>query len=493
MVKKTDVCLISEGSYPYIRGGVADWIEKIIQSMPEFDFSLFFIGSTRRQNQKIKYDFPENLKEYKEIFIFDEFKHSDSFFNNNLIKRIDKIICQIIENGKADEKDLSYLIRCFIKNRKCIKSLIVDRRFFRLIEKYAERFAPEKSFIDLYWNLVFILEALLSLIYGAIDIPKARIYHSVSTGYAGMAGVIAKIMNKSDLMLTEHGIYTRERKIDINQTNWIYQDKIKSVFDIKDAMFFKRLWVSFFSVLSRVIYDSSDGIYSITNYNSIIQRQEGASEEKLEVIPNGIDIEPFKECRRERTKIKKVALIGRVVQVKDIMTFIKAAFIVGSYYKDIEFEVLGPYEEDTEYFEICDRFNNTLGFQDRLKFLGRVDLKSNLKEIDLVVLTSISEGLPLVILEAFAAGIPVVSTNIGGCPELIHGNPLWKEDIAIGDAGVICRVMDVNGIAKAIENLIHDNLIYIKYSKAAIKRVEKFYSLKTVSDQYKGEYQKWLV
>lgn len=44
------------------------------------------------------------------------------------------------------------------------------------------------------------------------DIPEADIYHSVSTGYAGLIGALGKYYHKnSKFILTEHGIYTRER------------------------------------------------------------------------------------------------------------------------------------------------------------------------------------------------------------------------------------------------------------------------------------------
>ena len=39
-----DVCLLLEGTYPFVRGGVSSWVHQIISSLPEFKFSILFLG-----------------------------------------------------------------------------------------------------------------------------------------------------------------------------------------------------------------------------------------------------------------------------------------------------------------------------------------------------------------------------------------------------------------------------------------------------------------
>ena len=34
------ICLVAEGSYPYVSGGVSGWIQLLVESMPEHDFLL---------------------------------------------------------------------------------------------------------------------------------------------------------------------------------------------------------------------------------------------------------------------------------------------------------------------------------------------------------------------------------------------------------------------------------------------------------------------
>ena len=40
-----DITLLLEGTYPFVRGGVSGWVHQIIEGLPQFKFSLIFLGS----------------------------------------------------------------------------------------------------------------------------------------------------------------------------------------------------------------------------------------------------------------------------------------------------------------------------------------------------------------------------------------------------------------------------------------------------------------
>ena len=56
--KIADVCLLLEGTYPYVQGGVSSWVHQIVTELPEVTFALFFMGSTRAQAVKQRYTPP---------------------------------------------------------------------------------------------------------------------------------------------------------------------------------------------------------------------------------------------------------------------------------------------------------------------------------------------------------------------------------------------------------------------------------------------------
>src|SRR3990172_11900440 len=76
MKTKTDVCLILEGTYPYVAGGVSSWVHQLITGLPEFTFSLAVILPEKGKWQP-KYDLPENVKEIKHIYLHDSELPSD--------------------------------------------------------------------------------------------------------------------------------------------------------------------------------------------------------------------------------------------------------------------------------------------------------------------------------------------------------------------------------------------------------------------------------
>ena len=43
---KSDVCLILEGTYPYVAGGVSHWVAQILDHMPHLRFSMLYIGAS---------------------------------------------------------------------------------------------------------------------------------------------------------------------------------------------------------------------------------------------------------------------------------------------------------------------------------------------------------------------------------------------------------------------------------------------------------------
>ena len=62
------ICLVLEGSYPYVHGGVSTWMHAYIQAMPQQEFSLWVIGAKAQDRGKFVYELPPNVKEVEEVF-----------------------------------------------------------------------------------------------------------------------------------------------------------------------------------------------------------------------------------------------------------------------------------------------------------------------------------------------------------------------------------------------------------------------------------------
>jgi len=236
--------------------------------------------------------------------------------------------------------------------------------------------------------------------------PEADLYHPVSTGYAGLAALAAKIRTGKPFILTEHGLYHKEREMEIRKTTFVrgYQ---------------RDMWIGIYDNLSRLSYRYADLIIALFEQNRRLQIELGAPEEKTRVIPNGIDVPFYSQVSRQKREGFHVGLVGRVVPIKDIKTFISMAKIVSEALPEAVFHCIGPTDEDTGYFEDCQILVDSLKLTDRFHFAGRQDVREYYSFLDVLLLTSVREAQPLVILEAYCAGVPVVATRVGNVAELL--------------------------------------------------------------------------
>ena len=58
--EKMRLCLIAEGCYPYVAGGVSSWIQMLIKGLPEYEFIIYAIGAQKSQKGEYKYQIPDN-------------------------------------------------------------------------------------------------------------------------------------------------------------------------------------------------------------------------------------------------------------------------------------------------------------------------------------------------------------------------------------------------------------------------------------------------
>ncbi len=332
------------------------------------------------------------------------------------------------------------------------------------------------------------MHAPLWTIQAAIEkAPGCRLLHSPSTGYAGYLAALISRSAGTPLIVSEHGIYTKERRIDLMLARWISDDQV-FLKKGNQINYLRQLWIRFFEFVGRMGYQQARHVTNL--YAGAMEQQilDGADPLKLLTIPNGICVENFLASRSSYAGRKNaVALVGRVVPIKDIKTFIRAAKILSAWAECPEFWIVGPTEEDEKYYEECLLLVRHLGLENRVRFTGYQSVESVLAQVRLTVLSSISEGLPLSVLESFAAGVPVVATDVGACRELLYGQ---KDGNADGTAaGKIVSIADPEALAEGIRTVVSDQKLWEKLSMNAIDRVEKNYQEKTMVANYRQLYQ----
>ena len=257
-------------------------------------------------------------------------------------------------------------------------------------------------------------------------------------------------------IITEHGIYLQEREMELLKSNWL------------DDPYLKDMWIDSFSAICRWQYKFCDRIITLFEGNRDLEVAYGASRDRILVIPNGIDIARFREARKSRCdgSEKRIGFVGRVTRVKDVKTFIQAmAVIIKSCPKAMGL-IIGPMDEEPDYYKECLELIKLLDIKENIVFTGRANVLDYYKVIDILLLTSIKEAMPLVVMEAMACGIPVISTDVGACRELLYGN-----NDGFGEAGIVRRIMDSEGIANAALTILNNRDIANRYGQNGIKTV----------------------
>ncbi|MBX7148611.1 GT4 family glycosyltransferase PelF [bacterium] len=481
-----DVCLLLEGTYPYVAGGVSTWVHQLVSHMRDIRFGIVYISPHADPTRTFKYHLPDNIIYIKEVDLHD-YRLEDEKIRKPQKHDFDTI--ELFYRGilKNNFDIWDDFLRLFQGQNKCftIPSFFKSKGVWDLLHKLYYELKIDVSFIDFFWTWRGTHLPLLQIL--TTEVPQSKIYHAVSTGYAGLLGAVAKSMSGGKYYLTEHGIYTHERILEITQANWIYDEESDLVRATSRISFFKEWWITLFKILSRMSYFASDKIFTLYEGNRLKQIFEGAAPEKVMVIPNGIRMTDYMKILPTPSTHPRIGLIGRVVGIKDIKTFIEAAKIVLASKPDAEFFIVGPLEEEEDYVNECKSLVDILGLNNKIQFTGRMNMADILGKLDLVVLTSVSEAQPYVVLEANAVGIPVVSTNVGACAEMLYG--VYPEDVALGPSGVVTGVANPAQTAKAMVDLLAEPETYKKMGEAGKQRVARYYDQDDLLSRYLNVYE----
>ena len=492
-----DIALLLEGTYPYVRGGVSSWVHQIISALPEIRFAVVFIGSEPSMYGPAQYQFPANVTHVETHYLLRQDRHAKPRArtgNRSVFARMDGLHTHLRQGGKIpDDEMMDAFTRLGSAGGISQEDFLHSKASWEYItQQYRER-CTEPSFVDYFWAIRAMHAPLFVLANIAAGLPPVRAVHAISTGYAGLLGAMIRLRRGIPFVLTEHGIYTKERKIDLAQATWLHDHNDDVCNTLHDEMgYIRGLWIRFYEQIGRMAYGQASPIVSLYEGNRQRQIADGAAAEKTRVITNGINLERYRTAleRRPDTVPPILGLVGRVVPIKDIKTFIRTLRILVNRRPDIQGWIVGPEDEDPLYVTECKELATSLGLNDNVKFLGFQNVLDILPQLGLMVLTSISEALPLVVLEAFASGLPCLATDVGSCRELIEGR--GGEDSALGAAGSVVSIADPEVTAEAALALLDDTARWHEAQRAGLARVARYYNDTLMFSSYRGLYMEAL-
>jgi len=462
------ICLVFEGSYPFTIGGVSNWAQGYIQHFPDDEFVLWTIGDLESRRRKYLYELPENVVEINEYFLDTALnKRLKSAANPHLTEPEKEVVKEFFRCGNPE---WGALMDIFFKKRMDPVKFFMSSDFLEIVKDISREKFPFIGFSDLFWTVRSMFLPMLYLIHQPM--PEADLYHSASTGYAGVLAGLASQRYDRPYILTEHGIYTREREEEILRSDWT-------------PLHFKEYWISMFYMYSRFAYQAAQQVTSLFSGASSIQQELGCPIEKASVVSNGIKLSSFtKVPEKSPNGWIDIGAIVRVAPIKDLKTLLYTFSRLKHEIPGTRLHILGGID-DEDYYQECQALIDFLGLGD-VTFTGYVNIHEYMASLDFTVLTSISEGQPLALIESMAAKRPVVATNVGACRELIEGGA----GDTLGLAGYCVPPMDQTGLLRAMVDLCRNANKRNQMGKVGQIRAEAYYKESQMIANYKRVYKK---
>lgn len=231
-----------------------------------------------------------------------------------------------------------------------------------------------------------------------------------------------------------------------------------------------KLKIAYF--LERIAYKYADKIIITSLENKkFIQEKFEISEEKIEVIPNYINIELFKPLTNIQKEKNRICYVGRLEDTqKNLSNLIKA--IAGLSVKLVIFGN-GPLREKLKVLAKDVKVNVEFGGS-----IPNKDLPIELNKSEIFILPSFFEGNPKALLEAMSCGLACIGTDVEGIREVIK----HKEN------GYLCKT-DPKSIKEAILEILNDRELETKISQNARKAILENFSLEKILEKEIKIYQ----
>lgn len=465
------ICLILEGCYPYVRGGVSAWTNDLIKSMSSHEFVLWVIGAQHEKRGKFVYQIPQNVVEINEVFLDESFdirisKNKRIHFSSEETQEMLKLI-------KNEDPCWETLFNCYNVKGVNPVGFLKSENFLNLLRQMCLDGYPYAGFSDLFYTVRSIILPLIFLM--GRNIPYADIYHSITAGYSGILGSLGAWKHNKPFIVTEHGIYTREREEEILRSKWV-------------VPYFKDMWIAFFYMLSRCAYKNADVVTSLYERAKVTQIELGCDPKKCRVISNGVYCEDFMAIPQKKPNgYIDIGAIVRIFPIKDIKTMIYSFAELKHDIPNARLHILGDVD-DQEYNTECLNLVEQLGVKD-IFFKGNTDVKKYMRNLDFTMLSSISEAQPLAVLESMAAGRACVVTDVGSCRELVEG----RADDLLGKAGICVPPMNKVALTDAMSRLCKDEKLRRQMGDVGKKRAVCYYNHETMIINYKELYERILI
>jgi glycosyltransferase involved in cell wall biosynthesis len=460
--------MLTEGTYPHVHGGVSTWCDQLVKGMPEVDFHIVSLTGSGRE--PVTWELPPNVCRHTSVPTWGprpgRRRPPYGRARRRFTETYERFLLSFLDPGSHADfgeslNELAELARdgrlsAALRTESALRSLM-----WIWTMPHLQTAAARPTVHDALTATDLLEHALRPL---GVRIPEDSVAHAVSSGLATLPALAARHLDGVPFLLTEHGIYLRERYLGYR----------------RDAQRWpvKAFMLGFYRELNSHGYRTADLITPCNQYNRRWEERGGADADKIRTVYNGVDPAAFPHAGPE-PEVPTLSWCGRIDPIKDLETLIRAYAMVRAEIPATRLRLFGPVPPGGEAYRTrLEKLAAELGVTDGLTFEGRItEVWRAYAAGHLVMLSSISEGFPFSIIEAMSCGRTTVSTDVGGVRE------------AVGDTGLVVPPREPEKMAAAALTLLKDDQRRLELGELSRQRVIDRFTLRRSVDAFRTIYK----
>ncbi|MEU9008370.1 GT4 family glycosyltransferase PelF [Streptomyces sp. NPDC048479] len=461
------VTMLTEGTYPHVHGGVSTWCDQLVRGMPEVDFNVVALTGTGRE--PVTWELPSNVYRHSAFPLWGPVPGRRRPLLGRKRRRFtdiyERFLLSVLDPSAGCDfgeglYELALMARAGQLSAALRSESVLRSLMWIWTMPHLEISASRPTVHDALAATDLLEHALRPL---AVRIPDDSIAHAVSAGLATLPALAAQRFEGVPFLLTEHGIYLRERYLGYRA-------------EAQRAPV-KALMLGFYRELNSLGYRRADLITPCNQYNRRWEERGGAPADRIRTVYNGVDPHAFPQAGPEPA-VPTISWAGRIDPIKDLETLIRAYAMVRAELPEVRLRLFGGVPAGGEAYRTrLEKLAAERGVVDGISWEGRVsDVSRAYASGSVVLLSSISEGFPFSLIEAMSCGRATVSTDVGGVRE------------AVGDTGLVVPPREPALMAEATVGLLRDPERRADLGGRARQRVVDQFTLRRSVDGFRGIY-----
>ncbi len=460
--------MLTEGTYPHVHGGVSTWCDQLVKGMPEVDFHILSLTGTGRE--PVTWELPPNVYRHTTLPTWGprpgRARAPVGRARRRFADSYERLLLSFLDpEARCDFGSALYELAELARDGRLPAALRTETALRSLMWIWTMPHLPtaaaRPTVHDALTATDLLEHALRPL---AARMPEDCVAHAVSSGLATLPALAARHFEGVPFLLTEHGIYLRERYLGYR----------------RDAQRWpvKAFMLAFYRALNSHGYRTADLITPCNRYNRRWEERGGADPDRIRTVYNGVDPAAFPHAGPE-PDVPTLTWCGRVDPIKDLETLIHAYATVRAELPETRLRLFGPVPPGGQAYRTrLEKLAAELGVTDGLSFEGRVtEVWRAYAAGHVVMLSSISEGFPFSLIEAMSCGRTTVSTDVGGVRE------------AVGDTGLVVPPREPEKMAAAALALLKDDERRLRLAELSRQRVIDRFTLRRCVENFRTVYQ----